>query len=177
MAWKTEMTIRKISVATLFITLAACGPGEHRSPRSAADSEVCRMLGDPVALFGANAGVAGYRGIGEMGPTCEFSSADGARNGEIVTFTTASLKGAPLAAKMQEIVAKWDLQTETPLASVEGLGEGAQLATDLPGYQTQIAFIKGNTLILIQARTGDADTARGADLARRMAIAVSASMH
>ncbi|HVV33690.1 MAG TPA: hypothetical protein VHC73_10735 [Vitreimonas sp.] len=170
--------MQKLVAAALVLALAACGQaGPHRPSGSAGDNEVCQMLGDPTALFGANTSVAGYRGIEDMGPTCEFSSADGVRNGEIVTFTTASLKGATLQAKMQETLAKWDALTATPLTSVAGLGEGAQMATDLPGYQTQIAFIKGDTLVLIQARTGDADTARGADLARRMATTVAAALH
>jgi hypothetical protein len=170
--------MRKIAAAVLVFMLVACGPaGPHRPAGSAADNEVCQMLSNPAPLFGANASVFGYRGIGDMGPTCEFSSADGARNGEIVIFTAASLRGVALPAKMQDVVSNWDAQTATPLVSLDGLGERAQMATDLPGYQTQIAFIKGNTLVLIQARTGDADTARGADLARRMATTVAAALH
>lgn len=168
--------VRKLLAAAAAIALAACGQGVHRPRGSAADNEVCRMLGDPTPLFGAHAAVAGYRGIADMGPTCEFMSADGARAGEIVTFTTASLGATTPAAKLQEVLHNWDAQTATPLAPIEGLGEGAQMATDLPGYQTQIAFIKSNTLVLIQARTGDGATATGADLARRMAATVAASM-
>ena len=160
------------------ITLAACGQGGAGGrPGGAADNEVCQLLTDPTALFGANATLAGYRGVEQMAASCEFSSANGARNGEIVTFTTASLgAGTTLAAKLQEITAKWATQTATPLAPVDGV-DGAQLATDLPGYQTQIAFIKGETLVLIQARTGDAATSKGAALARSMATTVAAAMH
>jgi hypothetical protein len=170
--------LRKVLAVTLLLTLAACGQGHVRSPGSAADNEVCQLLANPAPLFGANAVVAGYRGIEQMGPTCEFASADGARNGEIVTFTAASLGSSTTPdAKMHEILQKWASQTATPLSPVAGLGEGAQMATDLPGYQTQIAFIKNNTLVLIQARTGDAATSSGADLARRMATTAAAAMH
>jgi hypothetical protein len=160
------------------LATTACGQGgQHRSTPGSADNEVCRLLSDTTTLFGANASVVGYRGIDQMGPSCEFASADGARNGEIVIFTSQSLgAGVTPAAKMQEVLQKWDAQTETPLAPVAGLGEGAQMATDLPGYQTQIAFIKNNTLVLIQARTSDAATSGGAELARRLAMTAAASM-
>jgi hypothetical protein len=170
-------TILAVSVA---IMLAACGRGGHpgAGARSDADNEVCRLLGDPTVLFGAGATSAGYRGIEQMAASCEFSSADGARAGEIVTFTAASLgPGATPAAKLQEITQKWATQTATPLAPVPELGDGARMATDLPGYQTQVAFVKNATLVLVQARTGDAATAPGAALARSMARTAAASIH
>jgi hypothetical protein len=162
-----------LGASVLVLGLAACGQG-GAGRLSGAASDACAMLGDPAPLFGADADVAGYRGIDQMAASCEFSAADGARAGEIVTYTAASLVGASPESKMQEFLQKWASQTATPLASVAGI-EGAQLATDLPGYQSQVAFVKHNVLVLIQAHTGDANTAPGADLARRMAARAAAS--
>lgn len=173
--------IRKYAAlaAVLALTLAACGPsgGAHRAgPTSDSINDACRTLGDASAIFGANADVRGYPGIEDMAGSCEFSSADGAHAGEIVLYTAQSLGAKTAEARMGEITALWDTQTQTPLAAVEGLGEGAQLATDLPGYQTQIAFRKGGALVLIMARSGD-DHLTGEALARRMAQAAVANVH
>ncbi len=69
---------------------------------------------------------------------------------------------------MQIVATGWDRQTETPLASLSGLGEASQMAVDLPGYQTQIAFVKGGSLVLVQARSGD-NAISGEQIARAMA--------
>jgi len=166
---------RTVLAATLIVALAACGKGVGGAVGSAgggANSVACRSLGDLSALFGANAVVVGYGKIagGAVPASCEVVSADGTRAGEVVTIDGAT------PAQLQETLQKWDAQTETPLAPVEGLGEGAQMATDLPGYQTQIAFIKGTTLVLVQARTAELASAPSAELAKKMATTVAAAM-
>ena len=162
----------------LALTLAACGPSGGARPGPASDriNDACRTLGDAAAIFGANADVRGYGGIDDMAGSCEFASADGAHAGEIVLYTAQSLGAKTPEARMGEITAAWDGQTETPLAAVDGLGEAAQIANDLPGYQTQIAFRKGGSLVLIAARSGD-DHLTGEALARRMAQAAVANVH
>ncbi|MCA8885526.1 MAG: hypothetical protein KDA35_02815, partial [Hyphomonadaceae bacterium] len=77
-----------------------------------------------------------------------------------------------LDAKTAEIIENWDAQTETPLAPVPELGEGAQIATDLVGYQTQILLRQGDRLILIMAGSGDS-AITGEALARNMANAIT----
>lgn len=168
--------MRKAYAAALLITLAACGPGSQGSAGgrgAGASAAACQSIGDPAALFGANAVVTGYASSsgGAVPESCEITSADGAKAGEVVTIAGAT------AAQMQEITQKWATQTTTPLAAVDGLGEGAQMATDLPGYQTQIAFFKNNTIVLIQARTAELASGPSASLAKRMATTVAASMH
>jgi hypothetical protein len=133
------------------------------------------MLGDASALFGAGVQTYGYGGIDAMAETCEFISADGARGADVITYTPASLGTVTAQAQMQTILTAWDADTATPLATLEGLGDEAQMATDLPGYQTQIAIRKGGTLVLIAARSGD-NTMTSEALARRMASAVAATL-
>ncbi len=161
--------------------LAACGQGGSLSggagPRSdnTDRNAACAALGDAHTVFGADALTAGYRGLEGMAATCEFESASGDRAGEIITYTAQSLGAVTLDAKMAEVVRAWDAQTETPLASMPGVGDGGQIATDLPGYQTHIAFRKGGTLVLIAARSGDSNIT-GEALARQMAMAVNAAL-
>lgn len=153
--------------------LAACGQGAQRDGGGAsASNEACTLLADTTPLFGASADVVGYAGLEGMAATCEFASADGARGGEIILYTTQSLGAVTPDAQLAEVLEKWDSQTETALALVEALGESARIATDLPGYQTHIAFRKGDTLILVAARSG-ADAITGEELARRMAQAIN----
>ena len=170
---------QSVALAVLALTLAACGPsgnGEHRGgPSSDALNDACRALGDATAIFGADADVRGYAGLEDMASTCEFASADGAHAGEIILYTAQSLGEKNAETRMGEITQQWDAQTETPLAAIEGVGEAAQLAKDLPGYQVQIAFRKGGSLVLISARSGDARPTDEA-LARSMAQAAAANL-
>jgi hypothetical protein len=171
------MSLRSALLAfAALATLSACGQGGggSQSAGPASDNEACALLGDASAIFGANAQTIGYAGLDGMAATCEFASADGARGGDIITYTTQSLGAVTPQAKLAEIAQAWDAQTETPLAAIEGLGEEAQIAVDLPGYQTHIAFRKGDTLVLIAARSGD-HSITGEALARRMATAAAAS--
>ena len=140
------------------------------------DNPSCELIGDATALFGAGAQHFGYPGLDAMSGTCEFISADGKRSADIITYTAESLHGVAAEAQMQTVTTAWDGQTETPLATIANLGDAAQIATDLPGYQTHIAFRKGGTLVLISARSGD-DSVTGEQLARNMAAAAVANVH
>jgi hypothetical protein len=163
--------------AAAVFALAACGKGSEHGPINASrDNPSCALIGDATALFGAGAQHFGYPGLDTMAGTCELISADGKRSADIITYTADSLHGVTPQAQMQTVTAAWDAQTETPLASVPNLGDAAQIATDLPGYQTQIAFRKGGTLVLVAARSGD-DSITGEQLARNMATAAVANVH
>jgi hypothetical protein len=165
----------KLIVAALLV-LAGCGPSgnRHGGPTSAADNAACALIGDGAQIFGAGASHFGYPGIDAFAGSCEFSSADGKRGGEIILYTPASLHGVSPQAQMQIVATGWDRQTETPLTSISGLGEASQMAVDLPGYQTQIAFVKGGSLVLVSARSGD-NAISGEQIARAMAQAAAAN--
>lgn len=152
------------------LVLAACGKpgGSHDGPTTHADNAACALIGDGARIFGAGAQHFGYQGIDAFAGSCEFNSTDGRRGGEIILYTPQSLHGVTAEAQMQTVTTAWDAQTETPLAAIDGLGDAAQIATDLPGYQTQVAFRKGGSLVLISARSGD-DAMTGEQIARAMA--------
>jgi hypothetical protein len=169
--------MRRITgLALAAIALVACGKGaEHGAANASRDNPSCALIGDATALFGAGAQHFGYPGLDAMAGTCEFISADGKRSADIISYTPESLHGVTPEAQMQTITTDWDSQTETPLAAIDGLGDAAQVATDLPGYQTQLAFRKGGSLVLISARSGD-DSITGEQLARNMATAAANSL-
>lgn len=160
-----------VALATM---LVACGPGGQRGDAGAGVSEACPLLADASAVFGEGSQTVHGGPLDAMADTCSFASADGARGGDIVTYTVESLGGATLDARLSEVLANWDAMTETPLAAAEGLGDGARLATDLPGYQTQIAFMHNNALVLVAARSGD-ESITGQELALKLARAVAAA--
>ena len=161
-------------LAAAVLALAACGrAAEHSGASASRDNPSCALIGDATALFGAGAQHFGYPGLDAMAGACEFISADGKRSGDIITYTPESLHGVRSEAQMQTVTVAWDGQTETPLAPIDGLGDAAQIAIDLPGYQTHIAFRKGGALVLIAARSGD-DAVTGEQLARSMARAAAA---
>lgn len=163
-------------LAAAVLALTACGKSaEHGSTNASRDNPSCALIGDATTLFGAGAQHFGYPGLDAMAGTCEFISADGRRSADIITYTPESLHGVTPEAQMQTVTTAWDSQTETPLAAIDGLGDAAQVATDLPGYQTQIAFRKGGTLVLISARSGD-DAITGEQLARNMAAAAATTL-
>lgn len=166
--------MKKLAVLLVVALVGACGSGGAPSaPGGAgASNAACELIPDAAALFGANPDVAGYRGIDGMDATCTWTSADGARSGDLVLYTAASLGSVTLDAKATEIAEKWDSLSQTPLADVAELGDGAQIATDLAGYQTQIMFRQGDRLILIMAGSGDR-AITGEALARNMARAVT----
>lgn len=161
-------------VAALALSLAACGPGGQRADGGAGGSGSCPLLADASAVFGEGAQAEHGGPLDAMADTCSFASADGARGGDVVTYTAESLGNMTPDARMSEVLASWDAMTETPLAPTEGLGDGARMATDLPGYQTQIAFMHNGALVLVSARSGDA-TITGEQLASNLAQAVAAA--
>ena len=133
------------------------------------------MIAQPEAIFGADVERVGYGRPETMAASCQFQSADGARSGEIVISNADSLGAVTAEANMAETIEKWDAQTETPLAAVEGLGEDARIATDLPGYQTQIVFRQGGAVVMVSGSSGDA-AMNGEQIARALAEAASQSL-
>jgi hypothetical protein len=167
--------MRFVIVASLTaLALGGCGPSGvgHGTTGGAPNNGACALIPNANTLFGAGERSFGYAGLDAMAATCEFISADGKRGGDIITYTSESLHGVTPAAAMQTVTSAWDGQTETPLSAIDGLGEAAQIARDLPGYQTQIAFRKGPMLVLIAARSGD-EAITGEQLARNMAAAAA----
>lgn len=164
--------MRALAVLSLALVITACGKAS--GPGAVAHSEACALIAAPETVFGAGATAAGDNGLDDMAGYCGFQSADGARNGEVILYTAASLGAVKPADRLAETIGKWDAMTETPLAPVEGVGEAAQIATGLAGGQTQIAFTKGDKLVLISANSGDGKMT-GEALARAMAKAAAAS--
>jgi hypothetical protein len=160
----------------LALALAACGQGGQGGQNDGgAISDTCPLVADAAAVFGEGAQVTHGGPLDAIADSCDFLSADGARGGDVITFTAESLGAITLEAKLSEVLASWDAMTETPLAPIESLGPEARMATDLPGYQTQVAFRRGDTLVLISARSGD-DAVSGQDLAIELAEAAAASL-
>lgn len=166
--------VRIIVFAALALALAACGQGATRTEH-AASAGACPLLGDTGSLFGQDVEALGDNGFDTMAATCELASADGTRSGDVITYTTASLGDMTLEARLAEVVESWDADTLSDLQPVAGLGDDARLATDLPGYQTQIVFRKGDTLVMVAAHSGD-EALSGEALARAMATAVAANI-
>ena len=170
---------RSIALVSFSLALAACGQGggsTHAGGPSASDpGPTCALVANATSLFGDDFGAVEYRAEDGMSGNCEFTSADGARGGDVLTYTAASLGNVTLDAQLTETRTKWDGQTETELGTIEGLGEQSIIATDLPGYQTHIAFVKNGTLVLIAARSGN-DDMTGEALARAMAQSVSGAL-
>lgn len=167
--------VKRAWLLGLGLALAACGGGGGEKSRAApGEVDVCALIAAPEALFGADAEIIGGAGDDAMAGVCQWQSADGRRGGDAIVYTAHSLGDVTLDARMAEIVAAWDGLTETPLAPVEGLGEAAQIAIDLPGYQTQIVFKKGDRLVLILGRSGD-PALEGEALARAMASAIASA--
>ena len=153
------------------ILVSACGGdggGAAGPDPSAASNPACMLIADAVPIFGENADIVGYEGPPPIAASCAFASADGTRSGDVVLFSTAP------AEQLATLVEAWDGATETPLEPVAELGEGAQLAKDLPGYQTQIVFVKGDTVIAVMGSSGDA-TMNGEQIARALAAAANAA--
>lgn len=167
--------MRRVLIATFVLALAACGGSGSGGRQEASGGGNCALLTDANAVFGADAQAVGGGRVDDIAGTCQITSADGARSGEIVTYTAASLGSMTVQAKYDEVVQKFDAQTETALAAVDGLGEAAQIATDLPGYQTQIVFRKGDTLVLVMGGSGDSAMS-GEQIARRVAAQVAVSL-
>lgn len=166
---------RLLMTVACFAALAACGQGGQPRSGPGASSEACALIADPQAIFGEGAEQVGYGRLDTMAASCEFQSADAHRSGEVIISTPASLGGATAEANMAATIERWDAQTETPLAPVEGLGEDARIATDLPGYQTQIVFRQNGNVVMVMGSSGD-QAMSGEDIARRLAQAASQSL-
>lgn len=155
--------------------LASCGQGATRPGGPGASSEACDLIPNAASIFGEGAQQEGAGALEAIAASCQFQSADGRRGGEVALVTTASLGAVTPDAFMAEQVAKWDETTETPLAPVEGLGAAAQIATNLPGYQTQIVFRQGGNVVMVLGSSGD-DAMSGEQIARQLAQAASQSL-
>ena len=155
--------------------LVVAGCGKSGGPAGGAGADACALIVETGALFGAGAVVTPGRGDGKIAGDCSWASADGARGGGLMLYTAQSLGPDTPAATMAHLAETWNAMTETPLAPIAGLGDEAQIATDLPGYQTQILVRKGDKLIALQAWSGDS-AMRGEALARRMAEAAAANL-
>jgi hypothetical protein len=150
--------------------LVACGQGGGAGAPAGeeANTEACALITDAAAIFGEGASVAGYAGPAPIASDCQFTSADGARTGGVMLFTAQSLGGTAPEAQFADLAQKWDGVTETPLEPVAQLGDEAQLAKDLPGYQTQIVIRAGTSVIAVLGSSGD-DAMSGEEIARALA--------
>ena len=167
--------MRRMLLGALAALLVACGQGSGPSSQRAASNEACALIEDAAAIFGANADVVANEGDAPIAADCQFTSADGTRYGEVVLFNAQSLGAVTPQAQVATLATGWDGATETPLAAVEGLGEEAQRATDLPGGQTQIAFRKGANVVAVLGSSGDAQMS-GDQIARALAAAAAAKL-
>ncbi len=148
----------------LTLALAACGKSGSSAPGRV---DACAMLVAP-ALFGPHAEAQAIAPLDTMAGVCHFRSADGRRGGDLIVYTAQSLRGSTVAAQFAHFTQSWAGMTATPLAPVTGVGDEAQIATNLPGYQTQVVLRKGDKIAAILAWSGD-PTMTGEALARQMA--------
>lgn len=168
--------MKRLFAAAVLMMLAGCGQQTARqTDQQAAQSMqssdgACALLSQPAQLFGAEYASFSYDDIEGAEGSCEIRSADGLRAGELIHFTATNAQ-----AKMAEIADQFDADTATALADVSGVGDAAKLATDLPGYQAQIVFRKGDDVVAMLARSGDPETT-AADLARQLAAQVTANL-
>lgn len=157
----------------LALMLAACGGGSGSSSGGGADA--CALIASQQAMFGAHADMQPGHGLDAMAGTCSWLSADGRRNGDIILYTTQSLHSATPASQVTTLATAWGKMTATPLAPIANLGDEAQIATDLPGYQVQIVLRKGDKVVAILAGSGDPAITSEA-LARQMAAAAASKL-
>lgn len=165
---------RMLTLIAFAATLAACGQGGGSRSESAASNEACALVADASAIFGADPQIAANTGHAPIAAVCQFASADGTRSGDVLLFTAASMGAANPADQFATLTQAWDLATETPLQRIASLGDEAQLATDLPGSQTQIVFRQGATVIAVLGSSGDSAMS-GEQIARALATAAAAA--
>lgn len=163
-----------ISAACLAV-LAACGQPGQGPASPVASTEACDLIGHPQAIFGEGLEQVGYGRVGAMAATCSFQSADGRRSGDVLVSTPESRGGESAEAIMADAIERWDAQTDTPLAPLEGLGEEARIAVDLQGYQTQIVFRRNGAVVMVMGSSGD-PAMSGEAIARRLAEAASQAL-
>lgn len=165
------MRVMIVSLA-LSLMLAGCA----KSGSSALGGvDACALIARPQMLFGAGAEIDPGRVLDTMAGTCSWRSADGRRGGDLIVYTSQSLHGVTPTAQFEHFTDAWSKLTLTPLAPIADLGDEGQIATDLPGYQTQIVVAKGNRVIAILAWSGD-PALSGEALGRRMAQAAGAAL-
>ncbi|MDX2275708.1 MAG: hypothetical protein NW206_09690 [Hyphomonadaceae bacterium] len=169
---------KSVGVALIAFALSGCGGGDGGAGAGpdpeVANNPACMLVADPADIFGENADIVGYEGPAPIAASCGFTSADGTRSGDVVLFTTQTMGAISRDGQVAALVESWDAATETPLELVAELGEGAQLAKDLPGYQTQIVFTKGDDVIAVLGSSGDA-VMSGEQIARALAAAANAA--
>ncbi len=168
------MKTRLWALGSALIFLAACGQGGGRSEASASN-EACALIADASAIFGADPNIVANAGDAPIAAVCQFSSADGTRSGEVLLFNADSMGGANPADQLATLAQAWDGATETPLQPIANLGDEAQLATDLPGYQTQIVFRQGANVVAVLGSSGDARKS-AEQIARALAAAAASSL-
>ena len=157
------------AAALMALALTGCGGA---SPGAHGGADACAMIAKPASLFGPGAESAPGASLEAIAGSCSWRSADGRRGGDLIVFTAQSLGGVTPAAQVAQLSHAWDAMTETPLAPIAGLGDEAQIATDLPGYQTQIVWRKGDKVAAVLAWSGD-PAITGETLARHMAQAAA----
>lgn len=161
-------------IAFAALVLAACGPGGVAGGAGAREN-ACALVPAPESIFGRGAVAEDDGVIAKMAGSCRFAAADARRTGDLIVYTAGSVGGTQaLAARYAEVAAEWRKMTATPLAPLPEIGAQAQLAVDLPGYQTQILFLNGDRLVLIMGGSGDPRMS-GEAIARAMAKAVAAA--
>ena len=164
--------MKRTVVVVALLALAACG--RSGAGGQSASGDACALIADASPLFGANADRVAFDPLLEITSSCHWQAADGRRGGDLLIFSTQNQNGAA-ARVLQNLSQAWDGWTETPLEHLSGVGDEAVLATDLPGYQTQIVVRKGDKLIALMAWSGD-PAMDGATLARRMADTAAAAL-
>ena len=170
-----RIPMMRLGAAIAFsLALAACGQGAQNAG-GAQSNAVCALISDADALFGADAEAVVAADVPGAAGGCSWNSANGQRGGDVLLYNAASLGSTAPDAQMTTFAESWDAMTETPLQAVDGLGEAAQIATDLPGYQTQIVFRRGENVVAVLARSGD-EAMTGEALARAMAAQADASL-
>jgi HSP20 family molecular chaperone IbpA len=169
--------VTRFLVLASLLALSACG--QQAAAPKAGDvagrhADACALIADPAALFGKDTTVSGDDGFDDMAGRCSFASADGRRGGDVILYNAASLGAVTPEKKLADTIAFWARSTFTPPAPIEKLGDEAQIVTDLPGQQVQIALRKGGLVILISARSGEAKRT-AEDIVRKMAAQAAAA--
>ena len=164
---------RTLTLIAFAATLAACGQGGGSRSESAASNEACALITDAAAIFGENPQMVATRGDAPIAADCQFTSADGSRSGDVMVFNAASMGATNPADQFATLTQAWDGATETPHAPIENLSDEAQMAIDLPGYQTQIVFRQGGNVVAVLGSSGDAQMS-GEQIARALALAAAA---
>lgn len=161
------------SILLAAVLLTACGGGGSSSAPGAVDA--CALISQPDTLFGAGAEHVVSAQVEGAAGSCQWRAANGARGGDLIVYTAQSLHGTTPAAQFAHFTETWGGMSSTPLAPIAGLGDEAQIATGLPGYQAQVVMRKGDKVAALLAWSGDPAMTDEA-LARGMAQAAAAGL-